>query len=353
MTDEQSNLLDNVELVNNAPPVEDIEVIVSPVTPVIRPAGRECTLWNDHLFKQLREAHGVSDSFVNEGWDFSELVPSHGKGGGLMIQLFAKFVVKQISADDHKALLTVAQSYTDHMINGKSLITRIFAHFTDVQTKRHFIVMRHEVGVSDLDAQYDIKGCNDDKMLIANGKKLAPVHKRIWYFWMWGGKCCWSEERVKYFDGKVNAKKVNWHVYESDFTELSEAIKADTEWLSKNHFMDYSLLVAQRKGPPGFADGDCMKKPYILRTPDGDVALYISIIDFLQVWTCSKKVAKCVKCFEQNKSTIHPQPYGMRFIKNCTNRFKAIPNPQEEASLAIVEKPVEIVEEESSSCTTF
>ena len=32
----------------------------------------------------------------------------------------------------------------------------------------------------------------------------------------------------------------------------------------------------------------------------------MGIIDFLQDWTCAKKVAMCVKCCERNKATIPP-----------------------------------------------
>jgi len=32
----------------------------------------------------------------------------------------------------------------------------------------------------------------------------------------------------------------------------------------------------------------------------------VGIIDFLQDWTCAKKVAMCVKCCECNKATIPP-----------------------------------------------
>jgi len=53
----------------------------------------------------------------------------------------------------------------------------------------------------------------------------------------------------------------------------------------------------------------------VKKTRDRPVTMItISIIDFLQDWTCKKKMAQWMKCFEPNKATIPPDAYGERFL---------------------------------------
>ena len=68
---------------------------------------------------------------------------------------------------------------------------------------------------------------------------------------MWGGTCCWTEDRVTYHRGKVNARKLKLHMTEEQRAQVLSELKRDTDWLAKMNLMDYSLLVGIRKGPPG------------------------------------------------------------------------------------------------------
>lgn len=61
-------------------------------------------------------------------------------------------------------------------------------------------------------ASYDLKGCNDDKILERDGERLTEVHKRIWQLHMWCGSCCWSPERKVYYKGKQQAFSEQFHV---------------------------------------------------------------------------------------------------------------------------------------------
>jgi len=61
-------------------------------------------------------------------------------------------------------------------------------------------------------ASYDLKGCNDDKILERDGERLTEVHKRIWQVHMWCGSCCWSPERKVYYQGKQQAFTEQFHV---------------------------------------------------------------------------------------------------------------------------------------------
>jgi hypothetical protein len=59
---------------------------------------------------------------------------------------------------------------------------------------------------------YDLKGCNDDKILDYDGHRMEEVHKRIWSLHMWCGRCCWSDARKRYYDGKRAAYREQFHV---------------------------------------------------------------------------------------------------------------------------------------------
>merc|ERR1719512_174537 len=56
----------------------------------------------------------------------------------------------------------------------------------------------------------------------------------------------------------------------------------------------------------------------------------ISIIDFLQTWTCKKKLAQCLKIAEPNKATVPPDVYGSRFAKHFKKCFVTGPGLEEE-----------------------
>merc|ERR1719380_146048 len=82
--------------------------------------------------------------------------------------------------------------------------------------------------------------------------------------------------------------------------------------------MDYSLLVATKTEAPATST-------YLnVRGDDGeDVILCLSIIDFLQKWTCGKRIARCIKVFECNKATVPPGMYAKRFQRHFEKCFVA------------------------------
>ena len=87
--------------------------------------------------------------------------------------------------------------------------------------------------------------------------------------------------------------------------------------------MDYSLVVSYHGVPrthldvarsvyAGTSDGGA--QPYLAASKDTLYISYVGIIDFLQDWTCAKKVAMCVKCCERNKATIPPVLFRVLFF---------------------------------------
>jgi len=321
----------------------------------ILPAGRPSAFFNDELFGKLRLVVGVPDTFVNEGWKFEGLRQGSGKGGTPMVFLNSGFIVKELSSQDHATLLEVTQSYFEHVVGGGTLLCTILLHFQDQATGRLFCVMRNEVGEGPFAVLYDLKGCNDDKVLELDGRKVVPVHKRIWRLHMWCGQCCWSEARRAYYRGKRAAADAEFSVLTEQRAEVLQRIQRDSEWLAGHQLMDYSLLVAVKAEafPPPPADGaseaavaaeededvddpgDEVSPLFASREEDKgrrlvvrgasseepDAIMSVSIIDFLQKWTFTKELARGVKACDGNKATIPPAAYARRFVQHFEERF--------------------------------
>lgn len=284
----------------------------------IRPAGCECELYHDELFAMMRRDAGVPDEFVNEGWSYEQLEAGGGKGGTLMVHLQGKYIVKEMSEGDHRTLYDITEDYVDHVRNGDSRLCQIFLHYRDVRTGRKFFAMRNEVGRPPYKALYDLKGCADDKTIVKEGQSVKAIHKRIWNLSMWCGKCRWNQERMAYWQGKKAASALELKLPEKQRTQLIRQLEYDCNWLARQQLMDYSLLVATRTDQPDFG------KDRTLRT-SGDngqeLVLCIGIIDFLQKWTCGKRVARCLKFAECNKATVPPGIYAQRFLRHFEERI--------------------------------
>ena len=126
---------------------------------------------------------------------------------------------------------------------------------------------------------------------------MAEIHKRFYRVDMCS-QCCWSRPRLDYYEGKMHAYSVRFHVTEEQRKEIQGRIERDAQWMSDHGLMDYSLVVGiaeQKEGRP-FPAGSDDQQPYVsrVRGPDGKahtIAYYIGIIDFLQEWTATKCAA--------------------------------------------------------------
>eukprot|EP00415_Alexandrium_ostenfeldii_P001243 UN1243 len=230
-----------------------------------------------------------------------------------------------------------AQAYVEWQLKRKSLIVPIYLHFRDPRTGKGYIVMRNLTSADvSWDEKYDLKGCADDKTVMRNGKLIYPVHKRFWRADMWC-RCMWTGKRQTYYEGKVRARALNLDFPMGQRDEIVRLVEDDAQWLMDQGLMDYSLFVAIRRVSKGeahtlfpAANGNgCISNDRSVRQwamMDGDTAVLItiSIIDFLQTWTASKKVAKCIKALEFNKATIPPKPYGERFKRHFAQRFRGV-----------------------------
>jgi hypothetical protein len=288
----------------------------------IRPGGRQAELFNDQIFRELRAFAQVPDDFVNAGWNMDALQDGGGKGGTLMARIGSTYIVKEMSKGDHATLLDITNSYGHHVREGETLLSPIYLHFRDVLSGRYFFAMRNAVGDGPFTKLYDLKGCADDKLLQRDGKSIRAVHKRIWKVSMWCGTSAWSDERQTYYKGKLEARDVKIEMTLEQKAKFVECLRRDTEWLAQHQLMDYSLLLAMKEGPSACPSGGSGpstlgQRPLLRKGPDGtDIALFVSIIDFLQRWSTGKKVAQMIKVMERNKATVPPSFYAMRFRRH-------------------------------------
>mmetsp|Transcript_24066 Transcript_24066/g.42863 ORF Transcript_24066/g.42863 Transcript_24066/m.42863 type:complete len:171 (+) Transcript_24066:647-1159(+) len=136
----------------------------------------------------------------------------------------------------------------------------------------------------------------------------------------------------KYYQGKLNAANVDFHVTADQKEKIEMWIKRDCTFLSDLGLMDYSLMVSclvlERDDPDAEAwinasQGSADEVPFV-SIYDGKVqVLHLGIIDFLQDWTCTKNIAMCIKFLECNKATIPPGWYAARFIETFCWKFNA------------------------------
>jgi len=179
---------------------------------------------------------------------------------------------------------------------------------------------------------------------------------------MWGGSCCWTDDRHVYFKGKQAARHLKIILTDEQRLEVMARLKGDCEFLTSANLMDYSLLVAVRtvsesKLPEEEAAQWSLRAPANeLRFPlvhrnNGQVYLvYIGIIDYLQIWNNAKKVAQCLKFLERNKATIPPLEYGRRFVDHFDAAIEGLGEPLE-LSLSEATRTETPEDPISSSCT--
>lgn len=297
-------------------------------------------LWNDEHWSRLRERDGIPIGFLEDPSAVGPFKHGGGKGGDLMA--FSKdgqFIIKGLNKGDHQSLLCITASYVQRIWDGKTLLCTFYMHYTETLGGAHYVVMRNilihrgpYVGL------YDLKGCADDKTLEAQGRKVKTVHKRFWHLHMWCGECAWSDDRVLYHRGKVTARGLAINLTDEQRVGIVERLRLDTEWLAANSLMDYSLLVGMRRMSQEELEKDVVAR-WAHRAPPGELrqpmlhlqgsrkapevmAVYIGIIDFLQAWTLSKKIAMALKALERNKATIPPIPYGKRFLQHFTRNIQ-------------------------------
>lgn len=328
----------------------------------VRVCGREIQTWNDHLFSQLRAVHGVPDDFLESSLDLGMCrMPTESKGGSpLYVTRDRKYIVKEISNSDHVMLVEHAKAFVGHFCSSQgSLMCPIYLHFSFEanpshgatgskgvdRTGNHHVERTRYMAMRNLmpskgpwARKYDLKGCADDKTMEVDGHTIRAVRKRIWHLHMWCHTCAWSPERWAYYEGKVHARNLKLDLPKQQRDEIVHYIQRDVDWLIERNIMDYSLLLGIRRFP--VTDPDAFREALapcvggnghaVASRPVREWAMVsgqevtvftIGIIDFLQPWTATKEIARCIKVLETNKATVPPRRYGDRFKRHFAARL--------------------------------
>eukprot|EP00658_Telonema_sp_P-2_P047494 TRINITY_DN3612_c0_g1_i1.p1 TRINITY_DN3612_c0_g1~~TRINITY_DN3612_c0_g1_i1.p1 ORF type:complete len:399 (+),score=97.67 TRINITY_DN3612_c0_g1_i1:250-1446(+) len=315
-------------------------------------------LYDDEHFVKVRTMQKLGYQILIT-FDFdNDLKPGGGKGGELMgFTADKQFLIKEMKMSDHISLREYTKEYVERVTDASnpSLLPLFYLHFCRCSTGANFVVMNNFLpslkgfpardGVMDLynnpvnncvgwDRKYDIKGCKDDKTQEAGGRRVPEVHKRFFKFWMYCG-CGISADRLDYVEGKNQAFDLSLHVTKEMKIKIDSMIRHDADFCANNNLMDHSLIIGTLSHPLSMLDkGRDVRtlfpesvavpdQPYIYKHNGRVWALYLGVIDFLQDWNCSKKVAHCIKlcCAPKPMSTVEPSTYSDQFKALC-HRFK-------------------------------
>lgn len=301
------------------------------VTTPFEVGGETVSAYNDTYFARVRERHGVAASFLAK-FDIKSLRLFGGKGGNPMAFTTDKrFLVKEISAGDHKSMLERTSILVDRVLTGDSLIVPLFLHFA--RGSKNYLVMLNALpsgpGII-WHKKYDLKGNRDDKLMEDDGEDVVEVHKRCFHVHTCWYGCdvipfCTTRARKRYYLGKKHAFEATFITTDSQAARITAMISGDAAMLGAAGVMDYSLVLGViRQGenepiPP--ADG---RNQFVVSHGGWTYIYYMGIIDFLQEWTSTKKIAALIKAPLAPKplSTVPPLTYSVQFSTALQAKFK-------------------------------
>jgi hypothetical protein len=326
--------------------------------PAIDVAGEtDVSFYNDGLYANIRQKYKVpNDVIATANFSFGNMAAGGGKGGDPMARTTCgQFFVKEVKDCDHDSLIEHVEHYTKHLCDGDTFLCRIFAHFRRGKDGHNYMIMNSWLPVltdehplvsapapgqkPDTGAAFwrvmDLKGCCDDKVMHKDGKKVPEVHKRFWNLGM-NFSCLRSDGRNKYYAGKREAIKFDFHFSPLDHSNIAKKIAADCALFDKLQLMDYSLIVAiievddaeyddERRDQffPQLDHFDA-EQPYIAKHNGKVYGYYMGIIDFLQPWNTAKVIAHCIKdtVAPHPISTIAPTAYAKQFSSHFAARMQ-------------------------------
>jgi len=181
--------------------------------------------------------------------------------------------------------------------------------------------------------------------MIEDGKKVQAIHNRCWncstcWFGCNGAiPCCTTDERQSYYSGKLFSFTTHLPMSRNQRLDLFKRMDADVDCLRDDlETMDYSLLLGvleinlakvnskdiTREESTALATATYVSA---VEAKDGMpakvICYFMGIIDFLQEWTTTKKIAHCIKwCFAPKPiSTVPPLQYADQFLDYFNGKF--------------------------------
>jgi len=302
--------------------------------------GYPVHLFNDKHFAKARSSLKIKPNFLN-GFDFGDLDKTGGKSGEVLAFTADKrYIVKSIHGREHETLLDITEVLCNHLDQDDKLLCSFLLHF-EIRTGPAagcYFVMNNCLPVLPDSMRWtrtmDLKGCIDDKTMVADGKKVKQVHRQDGCCWFgcdieWS--CCNTPERIAYVKGKRVARDIKFVVSPEDKRYITKAIASDVDFLQNTiQTMDYSLMIGilecSKDQTPNLPKTHYPNQPFLTHHRDSVTAYYFGIIDYLTVWSAKKKLAHIIKCLCAPKpiATVNPTAYGIRFEEYFQDKFVAL-----------------------------
>eukprot|EP01061_Rhynchopus_euleeides_P043983 TRINITY_DN768_c2_g1_i1.p1 TRINITY_DN768_c2_g1~~TRINITY_DN768_c2_g1_i1.p1 ORF type:complete len:464 (+),score=148.43 TRINITY_DN768_c2_g1_i1:139-1530(+) len=250
------------------------------------------------VFMWIRKATcNTTEAVWRAGWEFPfTTATSEGKSGANFAKSHDQsFFLKTITESEHRVVRDILPELYEHFRkHPRSLINKPIGLFT-VEAKgklHHYMAVANVLSKSaPLYRLFDLKGSTANRVAHPDQyKKDVPLLKDV--DWTLAGN------RVK--------------VPSTQYPELSKALSADVKFLLNLGVMDYSLFVGWCK-----ADGQ-KPAPGARMLSHGGETFYLGIIDFLQMYNMSRRIAHAARGMVSDPttiSTVPPKEYADRFEK--------------------------------------
>ena len=239
----------------------------------------------------------TTEAVWRAGWEYPfDTSSSVGKSGANFARAHDdSFFLKSITDSEMRVVRTILPDLYEHFkAHPSSLINKIMGLFT-VEAKgklNHYLAVANVLNTSaPLFCTFDLKGSTTGRVAHPDQhKKEVPLLKDVdWVL---------SEHKIK--------------VPAAQYDELCHSLHADVKFLYELGVMDYSLYVGwSKKGVQKAAPGS--------RTVCNESdCFFIGIIDYLQTYNMSRKIAHAAKGIIGDTatiSTVPPKEYSERFEK--------------------------------------
>lgn len=262
-----------------------------------------CKVYFAEQFQQLRKLifPGGEDMFIRSLSRCKVWEAKGGKSGSAFSKTDDdRFILKQMSGIEVDIFEKFGPEYFQHvskcyMEQKPTALAKIVGvyriGFRNTQTnralKQDVLIMENLFYNRKISQTFDLKGSNRNRLVNTSGKR---------------------EEEVVLLDENLMKLSVEspLYVYPHSKTVLNMAIKADSEFLSTNMVMDYSLLVG---------------------LDEKRNELVVGIIDYIRTFTWDKKIETLIKSTGGKMPTVvSPEIYRTRFMEAMGRYFLPVPD---------------------------
>jgi len=315
------------------------------------------------VFRNLRERFGIDDaSFMKSLTRPPRPMDSPGKSGAKFYASYDElYVIKTLTSEEIEQMHSLLKQYHPFVVerHGKTLLPQYLGMYRlTVDSVEHYLVVMRNVFSNHLNIhmKYDLKGSTVDRE--------ASQKER-------------EKEQPTFKDNDFLKDGVKIHIGEEAKAKLMETLKADVNFLTSLHVMDYSLLLgvhnvdladeeeANRLANPVDEVEEANEEDYdsggsgvaltppdsprvpsymaangALIDPEKDIyaipsrassqkreIYFLALVDILTQYGVKKQAAKVAKTVKYGSSvegisTVEPEQYALRFLEFISNAIE-------------------------------